>query len=157
MKPLNNKAIRKNRLKFISMYCVSVALIIIMLCSFLISKPVVKTVVLKQVTTVKNNIRANTQTIALTDSLNNMQNTYNKKIETLQASLNNQHNIVLKLQSELKLNQINKKPANTEAELTALNKQIEFLNWALRSQVVVTNTLTKENNALKSGIEKLKN
>lgn len=164
MKPLNNAERKAYKLKFISMYGISIILIIIALSSFLqpavsIKKVVVEKqkpahVITKTVYVTQKNASENN--LYETDSLKTVIDFNERKVAELNADVQSQKNTIAALQKKMQPEKINRPvTASNKAELDKLNKQIEFLDWALRSQVAVTNTLTKENNSLKTKIVEL--
>lgn len=164
MKPLNNTERKAYRLKFIGMYSISVGLIIVMLCGFLQPAPAVKTIVVEkekparvitktvyvpQKSIAENNFRER-------DSLKAAISFNQKKVDELNTYIQMQKNIIAELQTQsAKTNNpvVNNVPGKNE--VANLKKQIKFYDWALRSQIAVTNTLTKENNNLKDKIAQL--
>ncbi len=168
MKPLNNLDRRKSKFRFISVYGISIILIIIVLSGFLQPAPAIKTVFIekeiparietKTVYVKQENADKNNSVFA--DSLKKVVGINERKLSELNAYIQSQQNTILKLQTELKSPKQNKTVVITNPnkdDIEKLNKQITFLDWALRSQVSVTNTLTKENNNLKAKISSLSN
>lgn len=163
MKPLNHSKIKVHRLKFLGMYIISVILIIVVLSGFfqpaLITKNVMvekekpAKVVIKKIYITKPNSTDNY--FKERDSLKAAINLSQQKLIELNTYIHSQRDTIKQLQQQsAKTNQpiINNSNKNEVAEL---KKQIKFFDWALRSQVAVTNTLTQENNNLKNKIAQL--
>ena len=167
MKPLNNAERKAYRLKFLSIYALGVVLIIVMLSGFLQPATAIKTVMVerknpaKVVTKVVYITQKSTKEINLNerDSLKAVIGLNQKKMDELKAYSDSQRNIITELQGPSQSSKANNPFINPipNAEVAKLNKQIKFLDWALRSQVAVTNTLTRENNNLKAKIDQLNN
>ncbi len=164
MKPSNNAERKVHRLKFIGMYSASVVLIIIVLSAFLQPVPAAKTIMVEK----EKPARIIIKTIYVTQKKQAENNNHErdsliaaisfnqKKVDELNAYIQSQKNIITQLQNQPATT--NKPVANSNLDknqLAKLKKQIQFYDWALRSQVAVTNTLTKENNALKDKIAQL--
>ena len=157
MKAVNSKERKKAKLKFFGMYGITTILLVIILSSFWAHVPYVKKRVKEELVTDTANMyvpqKASVSNNSFVDdSLRIAIASYNRKIEALEADLVLEKNTIEQLQKQ---KPANNKTGNAE-EVAKLNKQVEFLDWALRSQVAVTNTLTKENNRLKSEMNDLK-
>lgn len=168
MKPLNNKARQAHKLQFIGMYVLSIILIVIILSAFLQPASVIKTVIvekekpalviIKPVYIAPKN--ANQSNLQENDSLTSVIDSYERKLAESDAHIQSQKKIIAALRNQSQAEKTNEPVVTSHsnnAEVDKLNKQIEFLDWALRSQVAVTNTLTKENNSLKTKILEINN
>ncbi len=161
MKPLNNAERKAYRRKFIGLYGISVGLIIFVLCAFLQPAPAIKTIMVEKEKPAKviiKKVYVTQRSIAASnfhehDSFIAAVSFKQRKIDSLTFCIQMQKDTITKLQNQPETT--NKPMVNNisnKDEVVNLKKQIKFFDWALRSQVAVTNTLTKENNNLKDKI-----
>ena len=90
------------------------------------------------------------------DSLKAIISFNQKKTDELNFYIQSQKNIIAELQNQS--SNTNKPVVSNVAdknEMAKLKKQIKFYDWALRSQIAIANTLTKDNNTLKEKIRQL--
>lgn len=156
MNTANNENTRTVKLKFISMYVISILMLFIILSSFWQPMPGIKDDVSKENSQqfihsvqplLKQGVQKNNE---VTDSMQKIISFYESNMRALDSGANAQKIFITHLQKELKQTITKTKPETENADVAKLKKQIRFYDWALRSQIAQTNTLTKENNRLKS-------